>query len=716
MLTRFLSHGSIRSRILKALLGVACLSLISFAIISLDGMNRLGDYSVKSSTGLGQDALKISKSALESLTQDGLLRITTDRADLCNSEFKEIESTVNFLADIADKLWNNQGSFPRNRSYLTNEPPKDPKLCSVYQYPTGVEFGTIKNDLEISSAMDTFLRPLLANNSNINDFNIATPDGLFRRFPWGPVLPDYDVRTRDWFKRAVDTGKPGWSAPYVGVIAKNLRINYSKPIYRGRKLVSVVAINVPLKTINERIISTRLNNMGSAVLVDRDLNIIAREGMSTNAENWADRQKVERFALDVATGNQSQFEEELKVAKAGIHRGSYKGKDCFIAHAPVETTNWSVLFILPVEAVYAPIIPTEKAIMKQAETVKSQVIDKIRFSLLILTMVFFVIIAAVYMVARRTAQLVTDPIIVLDEGARIIGNGNLEHRIEIHSGDEIQELAETFNKMTADLREYITNLTEATAAKERIQSELKVATDIQESLLPRIFPAFPDRVEFDVYASMDPAKEVGGDFYDFFFVDDINICFLIADVAGKGVPAALYMMVAKTLLKSEGQRLREPDQVLAYVNSVLAADNENCMFATVFCAILDIVTGEVRFANAGHNPPLMIDSGGIRYLTIKSGFVLGPMEDSEYETERLTMQPGDTLFLYTDGVTEAINHGEELYGEPRLLEALRCGPKEDLTEMIHYIRAEVTKHADGAPQSDDVTMLAITYRGGVADV
>jgi sigma-B regulation protein RsbU (phosphoserine phosphatase) len=242
-----------------------------------------------------------------------------------------------------------------------------------------------------------------------------------------------------------------------------------------------------------------------------------------------------------------------------------------------------------------------------------------------------------------------------------------------------------------------------------------VATGIQASLLPRLFPAFPDRPEFDIFASMDPAKEVGGDFYDFFFIDDNNLCFLIADVAGKGVPAALYMMVAKTLLKSEGQRLGEPDRILSCVNNVLAADNDSCMFATVFCAILDIRSGEVRFANAGHNPPLVIDSLGIRYLAIKAGFVLGPMEDTVYTTERLVLQPGDTVFLYTDGVTEAANVADELYGESQLLVALQSGPKGELTDMIHNIRADVIRHADGAPQSDDVTMVALTYRGSVPE-
>ena len=706
----FFTRGNIRSRILKALLGVASLSLVSFAVISLDGMRRLGSFSVQSSTGLGQEALKISKSALETLVRDGLMRITVDQANLCDAQFNSIEAEVNVLAELAEKVWSNPGAYPRNRSHSATEVPKDPSQISVYQYPKGVEVSRQQAELETSSSMDSFFKPILANNPNISDFDIGTPSGLFRRFPWGPVSPDYDVRIRDWYSRAVTTGKPGWSDPYVGAIAKNLRVNYSRPVYHHKKLVAVVAINVPLQTINERIVSTHLNQRSSAMLVDHSRKIIAREGMSTASENWADPQKAEYFTLDAGSGSEKNLEQELLAGKVGLSRGVYKGKDSFIAYAPVETTHWSVLFIMPIEAIYAPIVPTEQAIRKQAETVKAQVIEKIRNSLAILTLVFFVIIAAVYLVARRTANLVTDPIMVLGEGARIIGNGNLEHRIEIHSGDEIEALADTFNKMTADLRQYIANLTETTAAKERIQSELKVATDIQVSLLPRLFPAFPDRNEFDIYAHMDPAKEVGGDFYDFFLVDDKTLCFLIADVSDKGVPAALYMMVAKTLIKTEALRGIKPDEILSRVNNLLAPDNETCMFVTVFCALLDTASGEVRFANAGHNPPLIYSKGkGFQYLTIQAGFVLGPIMDSVYVTESLTLADDDVFFLYTDGVTEAKNPAAELYGEKRLLEALNRSEVEELGDLVHFIRSEVVTHADGAPQSDDVTLLAIRF-------
>jgi serine phosphatase RsbU (regulator of sigma subunit) len=296
------------------------------------------------------------------------------------------------------------------------------------------------------------------------------------------------------------------------------------------------------------------------------------------------------------------------------------------------------------------------------------------------------------------------------EMAQAIAAGNLDAPLELASDKDT--LGRALLTMTAEMKKYIRELTETTAAKERIQSELRVATDIQTSLLPRIFPAFPDRPEFDIYAAMDPAKEVGGDFYDFFFIDGEHLCFLIADVADKGVPAALYMMVAKTLIKTEAQRIGAPDEILSRVNAILAADNENCMFVTVFCAVLNTGTGELRFANAGHNPPLICNKGqGFDYVKIKVGFVLGPIADSVYVTETVTLKENDIFFLYTDGVTEAKNPEAELYGEKRLREALNRGEVSDLSELVHFIRAEVEHHANGAPQSDDVTMLAVRFKG-----
>lgn len=324
-------------------------------------------------------------------------------------------------------------------------------------------------------------------------------------------------------------------------------------------------------------------------------------------------------------------------------------------------------------------------------------------------------LAVVLLVVLLLSRMISAPVRQLQQGVDRAGGGDLDAVLDIRTNDEIQALAEAFNRMQLDLKDHIRKLTETTAIKERIEGELQVATDIQVGLLPRIFPAFPDREEFDIHASMVPAKEVGGDFYDFFFVDERHLCFLVADVADKGVPAALYMMVAKTLLKAEGQRLGEPDWMLTSVNTVLAADNDSCMFITVFCAILDTESGEVRFANAGHNPPLLISAGKARLLPVRPGIVLGPMADAVYATERMVLQPGEVLFLYTDGITEAMNRSGELFGEQRLQQTLEDAAQCNLEEMLVTVRNRVLGHADGVPQSDDITMMAIKYRGSGAD-
>lgn len=717
MKLKLIRCNKIKKRILVALLGVAIASLFAFASVSFFGMKNIGDYAFSRNEGLARESLRISKTALENLAKDGLLRITTDQANLCNAEFQEIEGQVSQLASLAGLLWDQPGSFPRYRSYSAKEKPLDPASVSVSQYPKSVPKARVEADLHISSSMDAFFKPMLDNNSNISDFNVGTPNGFFRRFPWAPLASDdYDVRQRGWFTRAVAEGKLVWSDPYIGVIAKNLRINCTRPVYRkSGELVAVIGINVPLKTIQERIISTRLNNQGMAMLVDQKLRVIAREGLATDGDNWADPQKAEYFRIDGEGAHQGRLEQLLASGEPGIVRSVYRGKESFVAHAPVSTTKWTVLFVLPVEAVFAPVRPAEQALLSQAKSVEGQIWSRINATMGMLGVLFLVIVGAVILVARKVADRITAPVLELDAGARIIGNGDLDHRLELTSGDEIQELAETFNRMTRNLKAYIHDLTETTAAKERIESELQVATEIQASLLPRLFPPFPDRPEFEIYAVMDPAKEVGGDFYDFFFIDDKNLCVLIADVADKGVPAALYMMVAKTLLKTEAQRGLEPDEILSRVNNVLADGNENCMFVTVFCALLNTETGELRFANAGHNPPLF--SGGergVHYLKVKAGLVLGPMPGSEYHTERITLQEGEMLFLYTDGVTEAKNPASEMFGEDRLLETVTSGRTGNVQEIIQAVRARVGKFADGAPQSDDITMLAVQFSGRAA--
>ncbi len=274
-----------------------------------------------------------------------------------------------------------------------------------------------------------------------------------------------------------------------------------------------------------------------------------------------------------------------------------------------------------------------------------------------------------------------------------------------------QDPALAIDLIQLSIKRFIENLKVETAARERIESELRIAQEIQASMLPSVFP---QRKEFEIFAMMDPAKEVGGDFYDFFFIGDKKLCFVIGDVSGKGVPAALFMAITKTLIKSEAKRGLSTDQIMANVNNIICPDNQTCQFVTVFCVILDIQTGVMKFCNAGHNPPLVCDSSGcFNFINIPGGFVVGVMENTRCEEKEMKLAPGDTLFLYTDGVTEAMNPEQEQFSEARLKNSLAELKDKDIKDIIAQMRQQVQIFARGAQQSDDITMLAVRYIGGL---
>ena len=286
--------------------------------------------------------------------------------------------------------------------------------------------------------------------------------------------------------------------------------------------------------------------------------------------------------------------------------------------------------------------------------------------------------------------------------------------LDIHTGDEIENVAESVKKMELEINDYIDNLTRVTAEKERIGTELSVAKQIQASLLPCVFPAFPERREFDIYASMDPAREVGGDFYDFFIVDDRYLWVIIADVSDKGVAAALFMVIAKTLIKNHAEFNQSPADVFNIVNNQLCENNSVGMFVTAFMGRLDLKKGDFVFANAGHNYPLIFkQQQGFYWLKSRPGLVLAGMEGIKYQSHEIKLVPGDRLFLYTDGVTEALNQKKELYSDARLLKTVN---KQDvdgmpLKEFLDYLKNDITLFSNGAEQSDDITMLVMEYNG-----
>jgi sigma-B regulation protein RsbU (phosphoserine phosphatase) len=244
-----------------------------------------------------------------------------------------------------------------------------------------------------------------------------------------------------------------------------------------------------------------------------------------------------------------------------------------------------------------------------------------------------------------------------------------------------------------------------------IQHDLNVAREIQQAILPKVFPPFPLQHNFDIYASMIAAKEVGGDFFDFFLIDPNHLGFVIGDVSGKGIPAAIFMAVSRTLIRATGLKGVSARECMCYVNNLLCNESVSSMFVTVFYGILDTATGEVEYVNAGHNPPYLLTASGIRKIPMTGGVVLGIMEDFEFQSKRFTMEPGEKLFLFTDGVTEAFNGEAVAYGEERLEEFLDLRLDNSIESIIIESLDDVNVFVDGAPQSDDITLLSVVYNG-----
>lgn len=329
------------------------------------------------------------------------------------------------------------------------------------------------------------------------------------------------------------------------------------------------------------------------------------------------------------------------------------------------------------------------------------------------------ILLVIFLMVMVLRFLVIHPVTRLNDIVSSYEHGELIEDISEfdRNKDEITSLAYSFRDMTVRIENYIRDLTIVTAEKERISAELNVATQIQADMLPRIFPPFPDRKEFDLYASMNPAKEVGGDFYDYFLIDDDHLAVVMADVSGKGVPAALFMVIAKTLIKNRAlMNNASPGEILADVNDQLCEGNDAELFVTVWLGILTISTGAMVYSSAGHEYPAYFRIGrGFDLEKEKHGPPVATMEGLHFREHETVLKSGESLFLYTDGVTEATDSNNELFGEDRMVESLNRHSGENVESILKNVREDIDSFVGEAPQFDDLTMLIITYKGTGSD-
>lgn len=538
-----------------------------------------------------------------------------------------------------------------------------------------------------------------------------TPDGEGHVLPDGEaraeMLSGFDPRERAWYKKGAQAKGAVYSAPYLGIDGSQ-NIDCVAPYFDGEEFAGVVGIGFPVEEIYRQIADALDDNSRTNFVLDSGGDVVfssQSSGVLAATPALVDiREAGEETLADAAR--------RMTAGESGVAPVSVDGEMYYLAYAPMKSTGWSFGTLIKLDVVAAPAIEARENVFAAMAGFRATLQDI--FGNAKRNAAFSLLIAAplLLLVGRKLAERITKPILTLTDGVREISAGHLEHKIDVKTGDEIELLAEGFNKMTGELSTYMENMARTAAEKEHIKTELDLARNIQEGMLPKDFPR---QQEFSLSAAMHPAKDVGGDFYDFYFLDEDHLAVTVADVSGKGIPAALFMVIAKTLLKDSTIGAKHPEKLSEAVeqaNDALIDSNQAGMFVTAFCGVLDLKTGEFHYANAGHNPPLLRHGTDFSFIPKAKSLVLGVMEGEAYPTETIPLAPGDAIFLYTDGVTEAMNENGEMFRENRLQATLKSTPPTaDAGALTSAVQEALQAYVGDAEQSDDITMLALVYYG-----
>ncbi|MEW6138519.1 MAG: SpoIIE family protein phosphatase [Thermodesulfobacteriota bacterium] len=505
----------------------------------------------------------------------------------------------------------------------------------------------------------------------------------------------YNYFKQAWFVEPRERGKAVWSQPYFDEGGGDIIMTtYSYPFFdrnpdgtRGR-FRGVVTADVSVTWLTQRLASAVDCRHGYCFLIARDGTFIAAP-----SADLVMRKTIFDMADELGQPKLRDVGVRMLQEPSGfVHVGSaLRGTDSYLAFVHLPATGWSLGIVFPSSQLFAEV--------SRLHT-------------------FNMMLAAIGVVLLLFASLavtgtVTSPLRRMVKATSQVAHGDLDIDLsEVKSSDEVGMLASAFTQMTVDLKKHIQQLQVTTAAKERIESELSVAAGIQRSMLPSRFPAFPGRTEFDVAAIMEPAKQVGGDLYDYLLTDPNRLYFTIADVSGKGVPAALFMAVTRFLIRGLAREGLNPGELLNRLNKELSQDNDSCMFVTVVCGVLEVDTGTVHYSNGGHEPGIILGPAGeITQLEKPDGPVIGVIENVAYAMHTRIMKPGETIFLFTDGVTEAQNRRDDQFSRERLLAACHGIGSKTVQGIVDEVLRQVTSFEDGADKADDLTMLAIRFQG-----
>jgi len=496
----------------------------------------------------------------------------------------------------------------------------------------------------------------------------------------------YNYFEMDWYKKAKEEGKPVWTEPYYDQGGGDtLMCTYSVPLFREMKgkntFIGVITLDISLSAIGNAIAEIKVYETGYAFLVSGEGVILyhpdstlINKNIFVLAKDSIDKQFTSLVARIQDTADYNDV----------IVNGK-KSNTTKVELLP--STGWYLVVVFPVLEVFGDLLEFLKY----------------------LGLIFLFSIMAVFVVTILIIRRLTQPLRKLVKATHQIGQGDFELELpKVKRRDEIGVLAKSFSLMLEQIKVHIKTLQKTTSEKEKIESELNIAHTIQMGMLPREFPL---RSEFELFAVLDSARAVGGDLYDFFFLDKDHLFVSVGDVSGKGVPASLFMTVVRTLFRSRTMDGQPLHQIMSMINKELCKDNPNMMFVTMVSGIINLKTGTIELSNAGHNPPLIMDrEGKVRRMTLFSAIPLGIQDYHEFRTEKIQLNPGDRLVLYTDGITEALNVKGEFYNESLLSGVLHEHCRADVPTLVKQVVAAIHKFAAGVEQADDITLLILGYQ------
>lgn len=700
------------------------LVMIIFVIMTVVfvGMNIMESRYLKttvSQAGAAQEnsIREVSLSTIHNVLETSMISGNSLQASIADDMFNDVICDVRALQTVAQGLFNNKFSVVPVTP-LPPDPANDGIVSAQALWDEGVDY-TESELLPVAACMSDTMIAICESSDYMNNCYISLVDGTTlcvdpfasNKFDDNGNVLTFPASSRSWYQDAIEVGDITFTGVIYDTFSGRSCITCSAPIMVGNILYGVVGIDLFLDQLESFVDEADRNGSLVCIINEEGQVIFAPE------DNILFEIEGEDEAEDLRSSQNRELADFVSLAltsETGIRIVRMGDKEYYMVGSPVPTMGWTVISIVDKELTESSTNTMLSQYTSINETAKASYTSSIRtIQTVTIIIMFIVLIIGIALTFFRSEKIVRP---IESMTAEIIQGGNTGKLFEMQdiykTGDEIQVLAESFDDLSRKTQKYIQDITEITKEKERIGTELALATEIQASMLPHIFPPFPDRKEFDIYAMMDPAREVGGDFYDYYLIDEDHLCLIVADVSGKGIPAALFMMISKTILQSCAMLGKSPAEVLDKTNQALCSNNMVEMFVTVWIGILEISTGKLTAASAGHEYPVLKRVGGnFEVYKDKHSLAVGAMEDTVYYEYEIQFNKGDKLFLYTDGVPEATDDKEQMFGTKRMLNALNTDLDADPETMLNNVKNAVNKFVKKAEQFDDLTMLGFEYRG-----